>query len=494
MIKEERLKSKKNLMFGILNKVLIILLGMLVPKIIISYLGSGVNGMLSAINQVYGYVTILEAGIGFATTQALYCPIAGGDREKINGILSATNSYYRKIGFIYLGLILVLTCIFPYIGHSLLLPGETRLLVFFTGISGVITFFFQGKFLLYLEAEGKSYISYNVTSISTILTYLIKVLLIISGFKIVSVQLVVAIIQVSVMLYYANLKKKKYGWIDYNSKRDFKAIGKKNSVFFHRVCWFVFSNTDILFISVFLNYAVASVYTIYSLIFSTAYSVIGIVWNSTVFYWGQRYHLGTDDFKRENLLFQKVYYAVVFCGNSILYLLSMPFIELYMRGVNDADYVDNRLRLLFALIYILQGLRMPSISLTEVAGYFQETKNQAIIESVLNLLLSVILVQVIGVYGILIGTIAAVAYRDIALVLYVSKQMITGSHRTVFLNWGWNGGLSFIVIFLGSRFSSDSVSWGMLFLLGVKVTALAIGVFAAGNILLIKKYLVRERK
>lgn len=207
MIKEEQKKSRRNLLFGIANKILIIILGMLIPKVIVLYLGSDVNGMLSTINQIYGYVIILEAGIGFATTQALYQPIALHNTAKINGILSATNAYYKKIGFIYFCFILLLTFVFPFIGNSPLALGRTRLLVFLTGVSGVITFFFQGKFLLYLEAEGKSYISYNVASISTTITYLIKIVLIINGFDIVAVQFSVAIVQVSVMLYYAYLKK-----------------------------------------------------------------------------------------------------------------------------------------------------------------------------------------------------------------------------------------------------------------------------------------------
>lgn len=290
------------------------------------------------------------------------------------------------------------------------------------------------------------------------------------------------------------LTLKKYSWLKYNASPDYKAIEKKNDVFFHRVCWFVFSNTDIILISLFLNYTMASVYTIYSLISSTVYSVVGLVWTSTVFYWGQKYNSAKEKFEEENLAFQKVYYAVVFCCNSILFLMAIPFIQLYMRGVNDADYIDHKLLCLFVLVYILQGLRIPSISLTEMTGHFSETRIQAIIESVLNLMLSFVFVHSLGMYGILIGTVAAVAYRDIALVQYVSKKIIHKAQKSVFLNWIWNGSLSLIVLFFGRYCLVDSRGWGSLLLGGVKVTFMAVLVFLLGNIGLIKKTIENKRQ
>lgn len=493
MIREEQKKSGKNLLFGGINKILIIVLGMLVPKIIILYLGSEVNGMLSTINQIYGYVTILEAGIGFATTQALYQPVAMGNRKRINGILSATGSYYKRIGFIYLVFILILTFAFPFVGNSSLPLKKTRVIVFLSGVPGVITFFCQGKFLLFLEAEGKSYISYNVTTVSTALTYFVKIALIVNGFDIVTVQFVVALIQISVMLYYMHLKRKRYFWLNYNQIPDYNAIDKKKDVFFHRICWFVFSNTDIILISIFLDYDMASVYAIYSLIASTVYSVIGLVWTSTVFYWGQKYNSNKGKFGKENIIFQKIYYAVVFCGNSILYLMTLPFIRLYMRGVSDTEYIDYKLLCLFVLVYTLQGLRIPSISLTEMAGHFRETKIQAIIESILNLSLSLILVQYFGVYGILIGTVVSVAYRDIALVRYVSDKIIPKVQQSVFLNWIWNGSLSFIVLFIGRSCIVNSQGWADFFVGGIKVFLIAFFAFLLGNIGLLKDIIKRRK-
>ncbi len=481
-------KSQLNLVFGLLNKVISIVLGLIVPKIIILYMGSDTNGLISTITQVYGCVTILEAGVGFATTQALYQPVASNDKKKISGILSATNIYYKRIGAAYLGLILLLTFIFPYIGQSPLTTFETRLLVFLTGIGGVITFFFQGKFLLLLEAQGRSYIIHNVASLSSFAVHMAKIVLIINGFQIIAVQAVIVIIQLSVMFYYEYLRRKEYKWLILSFPPDYNAISKKNNVLFHRICWFVFSNTDIIFVSLFLSYTWASIYSVYSLIATTVYSLIGLIWTSTVFYWGQSYNCKKDSFRKENLIFQKIYYAVAFAGNSIMYLMTQPFIKVYMSGVTDVNYLDNKLLLAFTVVYVLQALRVPSISLTEIVGHFKETQKQAIIESVLNLAISLILVQSLGIYGILLGTIFAVLFRDIALVQYVSKNILSKSMWIIYKTWGFNIGLMIIAIYIGQLLMQDVDNWIKLLLMGIKMTCIVCVVFGIGNIRLLKQY------
>ena len=58
-----------NLVVGILGKILLLILGFLVPKLYIENYGSEINGLLSSIAQVFFYLSLLEAGIGTAATE-----------------------------------------------------------------------------------------------------------------------------------------------------------------------------------------------------------------------------------------------------------------------------------------------------------------------------------------------------------------------------------------------------------------------------------------
>jgi hypothetical protein len=86
---------------GLAYQVITLIIGFILPRLVLVYYGSDVNGELNAIRQMFAYLYLLEAGVGLATTQALYKPVAVDDHRSISAILSATNQYYRRTGLIY---------------------------------------------------------------------------------------------------------------------------------------------------------------------------------------------------------------------------------------------------------------------------------------------------------------------------------------------------------------------------------------------------------
>ena len=54
----------------------------------------------------------LEAGVGKATSQALYKPLSEDNRNKINSIMSATNRFYRKTGYIYSATVIIFAVVY----------------------------------------------------------------------------------------------------------------------------------------------------------------------------------------------------------------------------------------------------------------------------------------------------------------------------------------------------------------------------------------------
>ena len=83
------------------------------PRLILVNYGSEINGLLSSIGQVFVYFGLLEVGVGGASLQALYGPIARDDKDEINSILAATSKYYNKTGAYYSISVLVFTMVYP---------------------------------------------------------------------------------------------------------------------------------------------------------------------------------------------------------------------------------------------------------------------------------------------------------------------------------------------------------------------------------------------
>ena len=148
-------RSLWNISSGIFHQLITLVLGIIIPRLILVNLGSEANGLLGSIRHILVYVSLLEAGVGLASQQALFGPIARGDRGTVSGILVATDRFYKRTGKAYLLVVIILTGIFPFIVSTELPRLTVALVVIFSGLPGAVNFYFQGKFIALLNAEGK---------------------------------------------------------------------------------------------------------------------------------------------------------------------------------------------------------------------------------------------------------------------------------------------------------------------------------------------------
>ena len=104
-----------------------------------------------------------------------------------------------------------------------------------------------------------------------------------------------------------------------------------------------------------------------------------------------------------------------------------PFIELYTEGVKSISYSYIKLVILFVTIAILNSGRVPGVMLINAAGHYQKTQYRALIEAGSNLGISLILIQFIGIYGVLLGTIISFIYRTFDILIYSNKYILKRS-------------------------------------------------------------------
>ena len=119
-------RGLKNAAFGVLSELLTSAVGVILPRLVLVSLGSESNGLLNSVTSVLSYMSLLEAGVGGATLQALYKPCAERDRDSVNSIMAATDQFYRRTGKAYLIIVVAIS-----IGYALAVRTElSRLDVF----------------------------------------------------------------------------------------------------------------------------------------------------------------------------------------------------------------------------------------------------------------------------------------------------------------------------------------------------------------------------
>lgn len=200
---------------GLISQVVILLLGILIPRLLIVSYGSEVNRLLSSIKQIFVYVALLEAGIGTAALQALYEPIAKDDKEKASQIMVATDRYFRRTGFFYGIAVILLAVFYPVVIKVEIEYWMVAIIILLQGSAGVIKYFFQGKLTILLRVDGRSYVTTNITTLVNVLTNLTQIILISLGFDIIVVQLAYFIINLAQMLYLTWYVRKHYEWLDW---------------------------------------------------------------------------------------------------------------------------------------------------------------------------------------------------------------------------------------------------------------------------------------
>ena len=158
-------KGAFNVIYGLLGQIITICLGIVIPRLVLVSYGSEVNGLLNSVNQIFVYFSLFEAGVGVASLQALYAPVAQEDRGRINGIIAATHRFYCKAGVLYALAVTALAFVYPFVVKTEISYWVIVGVILFGGLGNCLNFLYQGKYKILMQAEGYTYISTNITTI-----------------------------------------------------------------------------------------------------------------------------------------------------------------------------------------------------------------------------------------------------------------------------------------------------------------------------------------
>ena len=450
-------------------------------KFVLVEFGSEANGLLSSVNQLFAYIALLEAGIGTATIRALYQPIADKSPIDIADVLSASRSYYRSCAKWYFLAVVIVSILWPFLLETTIPFGTIWAVIFLQGISGVITFWFSSTVVNYLVASSRNYVNNNLHVVFTLLTYVIKIAICLSGLSIVTIS--AAMIGLNILkclLYYLYLKKNCPEFFIYRKPN--KALLKQRKSFLvHEISGVIFSSTDTVILSVFCGLNEASVYAVYSLVFNALRSIIGQMFTGTNYILGTAYSQGLNKYTPIHDNFNRIYVCAVFAIFTIAYIMILPFISLYTNGIADIDYMDSALPIMFVAIELLSACRIVDGQLIKNALHAKQTINRSIVEAIINLVISIIAVQYLGIYGVLLGTIVAMLYRTNDIIVYANKHILKRRSIKEYVLYGGNIGIFFLFVVAERMIHIVVDTYLQLFWVAIGVSLVVLMVYAVIN-------------
>ena len=412
-MKSERKKSSfKNMITAVSSNVLTIIVGLVAQAVFIKILGSeylGLNGLFSNVISMLG---IVELGMGSAIIYNMYKPIAENDHEKIKSLMH----FYKKSYLIITLIISIIgIMIIPFIKYIVDIESVTVdvnvYLVYILFLLETICSYILSYKRSMLYADQKEYITNIIHMGYTILVNTMQLTFLYfthDYYLYLIIKVMMRLVENIVISSYVN---RRYSYLlDNNvtkldSKTEKDIFQKIKALFFHKIGTFIVSGTDNIIISKYLGLVTVGLYSNYYMIINAVQTVINHIIQATRASVGNL--LVTESKTKQFDIFNKIRFVNfwISCFSSIcIFVIMDSFITIW---IGYKFVLPTKVLLVLVINFFIVSSRSTYGAFKEAAGIFYEDRFVPIIESLLNIVLSIIFVKKFGLMGVFMGTIAS---------------------------------------------------------------------------------------
>lgn len=419
-----------NIVFSLILQIVIFVKGLILPRIIIPAYGSDVNGLISSITQFLTYISLLEAGVGSIFRASLYKPLSRGDMDGVSGIINEQKRFYRKIGVIFVFYVVALCVFYPLIAKTDISKPYIVSLILILSVSTFAEYFVSLPYSSLLSADQKIRISYIVSIIYTITNIIVSLFWVSLKADIRLIYLSMCVIGLLRPLFYTLYVKKHYK-LKKKAKPDKTALNQRWNGMVHHFAYYIHTNTDVAVLTVFIGTAMVSVYNVYGAIIFGIEKIITSISTGAAAGLGNLIELNDKEQINKTVnQFELIQGGLATVLYTITALLLIPFIRIYTSDMTDINYIQPTFGYVLIVAEVIYCFRCIYSTVSTNANKFRETQLGAILECVVNLVVSLVLVIVFkrGLLGVAIGTVVGMLVRCVFEVIFLSKNVI---HRPI---------------------------------------------------------------
>lgn len=405
----ERTKNAvRSILFGAINRVINIILPFISRTVILYVMGTKYLGLNSLFSSILSFLSLAELGIGGAMVYSMYRPIAQNDHETICALLNLYRRLYRTIGLVVLCLGMALM---PFLGVLVTeeLPGDINLylLYFIYLLNAVLSYWLFAYKNALLQAHQRNDINSLLGSVITPASYVVML-----GCLFLTKNYYAYVLWLPVFTIVTNLMRSAYVDRHYPAlkpqgevspqlrasitKKVKALIGTKlNTVVLHA--------SDNIVMSAFLGLNVIAIYGNYYYIMNSVVGFLGICYSAMTAGLGNSIALETEDKNYADFLkFSFINSWLVGWCTVCLVCLYQPFMHIW---AGEELMFPIAIVLQFGLYFYIYQIRKIPVTYKDAAGIWWEDRFRPYVCMVVNVVLNVLLVQVIGVSGIILSTV-----------------------------------------------------------------------------------------
>ena len=398
----------RNILTGSVSRIINIILPFFNRTVILYVMGTKYLGLSSLFTSILSFLSLSELGLGAAMVYSMYKPIARNDDETICALLNLYKRLYRIIGFVVLGLGMALMPFLRQLINDEIPPEiNLHLLYFIYLFNSVLSYWLFAYKNALLQAHQRNDVNNVISAVIIPASYAVML-----GALWLTKNYYAYVIWQPVFTIITNLIRSRYvdrhfphlkprGEISSELRR---SITKKVAALIGtKLNTVVLNAADNLVMSAFLGLTVIAVYGNYYMIMSSIIGFLGIIYSAMTAGLGNS--LQTETVEKNYRDFEKLSFMnswlVGWCSVCLV-CLYQPFMRIWVgQELMFPFYVVLELGLYF---YIYQLRKIPVVY-KDAAGIWWEDRFRPYVCMVTNVVLNILLVQIIGISGIILSTV-----------------------------------------------------------------------------------------
>lgn len=415
--------ATRNIIFGTCLKLYQIVVPFLMRTIMIYFMGVQYLGLNSLFTSVLQVLNLAELGVGSAMVYSMYKPVAEHDNNTICALMGLYRKYYRIIGMVVLAAGCVIIPFVPHLIKSDVPEGINIYVLYVMNLlATVFTYWLYAYKNSILQAYQRNDIVSKVTIITDTIKYILQIFTIVFLKNYYMYVLVLILLQIASNIITAAVVTRMYPEYRCKGSLPKEEVAQINSrirdLFTSKIGAVIVNSADTVVISAFLGLTVLAIYQNYFFIISSVIAFIAVVFNSCTAGIGNSIIVETkeknyNDFKKFTFL---IAWIAGFCTVCIVCLMQ-PFMNIWMNG-NEKLMLGMSEVVCFCIYFFVYEIQQLLLTYKDAAGMWHEDKYRPLVTALTNLALNIIMVQLFGLYGVLLSTVISIIFIGMPWLFY----------------------------------------------------------------------------
>lgn len=414
----DRTKSKKRLLvnsgLGILDKMLVCILGIVLRRVFVHYLGNEMSGLSGLFGNIIDFLNLAIAGFAITVCPKMYQYNVADDYDNIRGMMRIIKRFYLVVALIIV--VVGVGCSFflnrmiydnhysmQYLQAVFLLQVMTQCIRVMANPNQTL-----------LSTRERGYVCTGINIVVNLVMYGLQIYAIIFTRDYIVYLLIALICYLAMNMTLIVAVRKTFPWIKVKHNTGNISFGilvkDMRYTVVMKIADFIFCSTDSMVISKFLGLALVNAYANYMTIATAVIAMYSAVEGSVKVYFGNK--LADNSTKEEKTSFLVnvtfLFYVMGTVCGSVYSCLIGDFVRLWL----GESYVQTiGIDVLFGIYLFVSMLVCAPMEYLQNFGIFKREMQANISSAIINLCVSLLLVRWIGIAGVLIGTLIGFVLR-----------------------------------------------------------------------------------